>query len=62
MDSEVKIGNGSETRMLQMRHPPRPGDYLMVGGERWEVLSVSYEIPYRVPALSFIVAQEAEAG
>jgi hypothetical protein len=58
-DNEVKIGNGSETRIITMRHPPRPGEYLEVDGEMWEVLSVSYEIPYRIPAMSFIIRREA---
>jgi hypothetical protein len=59
VDQEVKISNGSETRVIPMRHPPKPGEYLVVSDEPWLVVSVSYEIPYRVPEMSFIVTEEA---
>lgn len=59
MDHEVKIGNGRETKVITLRHPPRVGQVMTVGGEAWEVLSVSYEIPYRIPSMSFTVKEEA---
>lgn len=61
-DHEVKIGNGREERVITMRHPPKPGEYLTVGDEPWEVLSVSYEVPYRIPAMSFIVKEQQAAS
>ena len=64
-DNEVKIGNGKETRVITMRHPPRPGQYLLVEGECWEVLSVTYEIPYRIPvdtSVNFIIGEPKKAS
>lgn len=58
-DNEVKISNGTDTRVITMRHAPVPGEYLTVEGESWLVVSVSYEIPYRVPVMSFLVTEEA---
>ena len=58
-DHEVKISNGSDTKTITMRHPPKPGEYLTIEDVPWLVVSVAYEIPYRVPAMSFVVKQEA---
>ena len=57
-DNEVKIGNGRETKIIMMRHAPRVGSDITVGGETWKVLSVSHEIPYRVQSMSFIARQD----
>lgn len=45
--NEVKLRNGSEEKTIEMHRPPRVGSYITVGGEKWQVLSVSYTIPYR---------------
>jgi hypothetical protein len=58
-DNEVKISNGRETRVITMRHPPKPGDYLTIEDEPWLVVSVSFEVPYRIPAMSFIAERQA---
>lgn len=62
LDNEVKISNGRETRTISMRHPPRPGKYLTIEEEPWLVVSVSYEVPYRVPSMSFMVTEHEQAG
>ena len=58
-DNEVKIGDGSETKIIMMRHAPRVGGEITVKGKLWKVLSVSHEIPYRIPSMSFIAKEEA---
>lgn len=59
-DNEVKIGNGRETRIITMRHPPKVGKSITVEGKQWRVLSVSHTVPYRVPSMSFIVKDDLE--
>ena len=60
-DSEVKVSNGRDSRVITMRHPPKPGEYLTIEDQPWLVVSVAYEIPYRVPAMSFVVSEVEQA-
>lgn len=62
MDYEIRLGNGKETRDITMRHAPRVGSELVVGKKTWRVLSVSYEVPYRIPAMSFVVKEEKKSA
>jgi hypothetical protein len=61
-EHEVKIGNGSETRIIMMRHAPSVGKDIIVEGKRWLVLSISYQVPYRIPSMSFIATRQEEAS
>ena len=66
MENEVKISDGRETRTIMMRHPPAAGEVLSVGGDDWLVRSVSYTVPYRIPAeslaaMNFTVTEEEVA-
>lgn len=57
-DNEVKVSRKGEIRTITMRHPPAPGEDITIEGEPWLVVSVSYEIPYRVPSMEFMVKEE----
>lgn len=62
-ENEVRLGKDGEFRTVSMRHAPRVGKTLIVEGEEWLVLSVSYEIPFRMDAaLSFVVQNQRESA
>lgn len=48
LSNEVKVRRGAEVKVIMMRTAPQVGKEIIVSGEPWLVLSVTYEIPYRV--------------
>ena len=63
-ENEVRLGKDGEIKTVTMRHPPKVGGTLVVEGEEWLVLSISYEIPFRAgrQAVSFVVPNKQETA
>jgi hypothetical protein len=54
MRNEVRLRRDGQEQVIYMQNAPRVGGVLVVSGEPWLVMSVSYLVGYRIPRVSLI--------